>query len=336
MSDQDALDRSGDSPVLPRLATANADFVTPRLAVGGDLSPVFTLARRQLDELVEAGITHIADLRDEWSDEDLVAAWHPEVRYRHHRVMDAGQVIPARWFEELRAWVDDALADPDAKVLVHCHMGVNRAPSAVFGLLLAQGWPVRRALSAIRQVRPVAVIDYAQDALAWHLERTDADARQRGAARRALTMWRRANDIDREQVIRRIRSQEHDGNSWLLLLDREITDEVAEVLAGRAQVIRLPVDDEPEALAQRDEALLWCADTERSGLVGVGLVMGPVAPTDAGVRHLPVLIRAFTPDPMPVPAAEADLRTLSDARTGAAEVRFFPAPSVLLRALDQL
>ncbi len=110
------------------LAVANASFVSDRIAVGGDLSPNFGLARNQLDELVAAGITHIADLREEWSDETLVKTWAPQVHYLHHRVADAGQEIGASWFEELADWVDAALAEPGTKVLVHCHMGVNRAP----------------------------------------------------------------------------------------------------------------------------------------------------------------------------------------------------------------
>ena len=127
---------------------ANASFVTERLAVGGDLSPNFGLAKRQLDELVAAGITHIADLREEWSDETLVKTWEPQLKYLHHRVADAGQEIGGAWFDALADWVDAALAEPGSKVLVHCHMGVNRAPSAVLALMLNRGIGLRPALDA--------------------------------------------------------------------------------------------------------------------------------------------------------------------------------------------
>jgi hypothetical protein len=108
------------------------------------------------------------------------------VRYLQHRVADAGQRIGPDWFEDLAVWVSAALDDPDAKVLVHCHMGVNRAPSAVLALLLSQGVGLRPALDAIRKVRPVAVIDYARSALDWHLARTGADARMRRNAPSAV------------------------------------------------------------------------------------------------------------------------------------------------------
>ena len=264
-------DAGGDRPGWTRLVVANAQFVAPRLAVGGDLSPRFSLARRQLTDLVDAGVTHIVDLRQEWSDEHLVAAWHPDLHYFHHRVDDAGQVIGAQWFEELHDWVRQAWREPGARVLVHCHMGVNRAPSAVFGLLLADGWAVRDALTAIRAARPDAVIDYAQDALDWHLARTAAGPRERGSARRALALWRRANHLDPEQVIRRIRSQESGGSSWLIVIDRTTTEAIAELLTGEPLAIWMAVDQEPDELSQLDEVLIWCEGGGPRGLVGVGL-----------------------------------------------------------------
>src|SRR3954454_16533732 len=51
---------------LPVLTTANASFVTPYLAVGGDLSYDDETALRQSVELiVDGGITHILDVRQE-------------------------------------------------------------------------------------------------------------------------------------------------------------------------------------------------------------------------------------------------------------------------------
>ncbi|MFZ1411298.1 MAG: dual specificity protein phosphatase, partial [Micropruina sp.] len=264
-----AFDDSGDrsSPPTPRLNLANAHFVTGRVAFGGDLSPLFGVAKRQLQEMADAGITHIADLRQEWSDEPLVGVWQPRMRYLHHPVRDAGQVIPGHWFTELNNWVSRALEDPAAKVLVHCHMGVNRAPSAAFALLLAQGWTVKEALTALRAARPVAVIDYASDALAWHLERQEAGPRERGTARRALTVWRQANRLDPGQVIRKIRSQEPGGSTWLLVIDAKTIDELAAIYTGATRAVWLPVDTEPHQLAQLDEVLLWCADP-RAGSPG--------------------------------------------------------------------
>ncbi len=274
---------------------ANAAFVSERLAVGGDLSPNFGLARRQLEELVAAGITHIADLREEWSDETLVKTWAPQVHYLHHRVADAGQAIGGVWFEELADWVDAALTVPGSKVLVHCHMGVNRAPSAVLALLLHGGMGLRPALDAIRTARPVAVIDYARSALDWHLDRTAADARVRRNARRTLDRWRRANHLDAIAVIRAIRDTEHPGNRWFVRLGPGDPDALADVLEPDGNVaVALAVDLDPEVLGQLDEVLFLtggrpcraCAGRRSDAAGGAALVAAPRS------GHRPVPARA--------------------------------------------
>ncbi|MGB7964586.1 MAG: dual specificity protein phosphatase [Propionicimonas sp.] len=292
-------DGSATPAALPELSLANANFVTGRLAFGGDLSPRFVDARAQLDELVAAGITHVADLRDEWSDEELVATWHPELRYLYHPVRDAGQHIPADWFEGLNAWVDEALADPFARVLVHCHMGVNRAPSAAFGLLLAQGARVPEALTAIRAARPVAVIDYADDALSWYLARSKADRNTRSGARRSLKRWRRAHRIDQSAVIRQIRSGEGGGSLWAIRINRASIRELQQLWKpDRVAVLGFEISVVPDELAQRDEVLLWL-DGPGGGVVGAGLVAGPPqpsgAPADGPGLILPVGLASFEP-----------------------------------------
>jgi hypothetical protein len=283
---------------LPALEVANAQFVTPRLAFGGDLAPEFGTARRQLDDLVAAGVTHIVDLRDEWSDESLVTGWAPGIAYLHHRVEDAGQRIPAEWFEGLLEWVEAAWQEPGSKVLVHCHMGVNRAPSAAFALLLAQGWPVRDALAALRRARPVAIIDYAADALDWHLARTGAGRYARAGARRSLTMWRRAHQLDTREVIRRIREVEAEPATWCISLDPSGVTELATVVGGRrTPAVAFGVESQPDSLAMRDRMLLWALGPG-GGIVGSGLVIGPPQPDGRGGAALPVALLAFSDEPL--------------------------------------
>ena len=129
-----------DHPVF-----ANAHVVTDQLLVGGDFDTFDRgRAEEQVRELVERGLTHVLDVRLEWDDTALVAALAPDLHYRHDGIDDAGQRVPAAWFEALTWWAVDALADPDAVLLVHCHMGVNRGPSAAFAILLsARLGPVR-------------------------------------------------------------------------------------------------------------------------------------------------------------------------------------------------
>ncbi len=188
---------------------ANADFVTEQLVVGGDLDYWNdSLGYLQLAELVEAGITHIVDARVEASSELFVAEFAPEVTYQHHGMDDAGQQVPGEWFDFGVDFALEAMADPDAVVLTHCHMGINRGPSLGYAVLLGLGWDPVAALDAIRSARPIAAIGYAEDALAWHHGRTGASVATRRHDRRRLAQWRRDNDIDVETIIRRLRDTE--------------------------------------------------------------------------------------------------------------------------------
>ena len=190
------------------LTAANAHFVTDRLAVGGDLDLYDAeLVVSQVLELRAAGITHVLDVRQEW-DDAMIWADVPGVVYRWDGIDDAGQRIPGSWFDGITAWALEALRDPDAKLLTHCHMGVNRGPSAGYAVLLALGWDPIAALDAIRRARPIAYVAYAEDALSWHHERTGADAPTRERDLGAVRSWREQNSLDLLGVIRRIRRHE--------------------------------------------------------------------------------------------------------------------------------
>jgi len=198
---------------LPLAKLANLHFVTSQLAVGGDLSSDDQgLSRLQLAEICELGITHVVDTRMEWSDEDAVAQAAPQVRYLHHGMDDAGQQVPHEWFEEAVAWVEAAYEqDPDAIVLTHCHMGINRGPSLGFAVLLAQGWDPVEAIAAIRAARPQANVWYAADALDWHHARTGTDADTAAKQRAALEEWREQNQLDVVRLVRERREAEQQG-----------------------------------------------------------------------------------------------------------------------------
>lgn len=276
----------GQKASLPRFGLANANFVTDRLAVGGDLSPNFVTAQDQLTELVKNGITHLVDLRSEWSDQYLVQQWAPGMQYLHHPVDDAGQRIPAQWFAELVDWVRPVLAGRRNRIYVHCHMGVNRAPSAVFAILLSQGMDLRIALDRIRAARPVAVIDYARDALEWHLAATGADARSRRNARRRLARWRGSNRIDQFAVIRAIRDTQTPPNRWILRLDAEQAREISQLVGATSDTaIEVEVSGQVAALSQFDEVILA---TDRV-LIGRSMVIGPVT-NEANSHFLPLFI----------------------------------------------
>lgn len=179
---------------------ANADFITDYLAVGGDLDNHLELAARQAAELVDiAGITHILDVRLE-AEEELWAHF-AEVKYRWDGIDDAGQRVPPKWFERVTSWADRAI-DDGGRVYAHCHMGINRGPSAGYAILLRRGWDPVDAIDAIRSARPQAFVAYAESALDWHFDRVGTSLVDQRTARAGLVAWRRSHPMDVSRAIR--------------------------------------------------------------------------------------------------------------------------------------
>ncbi len=187
---------------------ANFDFITPRLATGGDLPYDDEAALEALEQWQQLGITHVIDNRLEWSDENFVADFAPDIRYLHNPVDDDGQRMPDRWFDMGTEFATAALAVPGNKVLVHCHMGINRGPSLAYAILLAAGWDAIGAMDAVRTARPIAGLGYAEDALDWHHRRNQTPITRRRRDLVRLETWRAANRIDVVRIIRRIRAAE--------------------------------------------------------------------------------------------------------------------------------
>ena len=132
-----------------------------RIVVSGDLHQDPLAALEQLREWQAFGITHILDVRGEYSDRAFVAEHAPEVGYIECGTHDDGAFgvhQDGSWFDAALAGLGDILSDPDAVVLVHCHMGVNRAPSMALRLLLEQGASLEPALDAIRAAWDMRVL----------------------------------------------------------------------------------------------------------------------------------------------------------------------------------
>jgi dual specificity phosphatase 3 len=201
-------DVSTEAEQEERAQLLNLDFVTDRLATGGDLPEDTDAALAVIDQWRQLGITHVVDTRFERTDEDFVAQHAPEIHYMHLGVDDAGQRMPNRWFDQGTTFVAGALAQPDAKVLVHCHMGINRGPSLTYAALLDAGWDPIDAITVIRAARPIAAVGYAEDALDWHHHRTGTAPATRAADRERLRAWRDANWLDVHRIIRSIRAAE--------------------------------------------------------------------------------------------------------------------------------
>jgi len=179
--------------------------VTDWLYLCGDLPSEHDLALLQLEQWRDEGITAIIDVRQEWSDEKLVADFAPEISYFHLGTHDNGGAQSPSWFEDGLDALHEALRDREAKIVVHCHMGVNRGPSMGFAYLLDQGWQPVDALTAIREARPIAAVAYASDALRAHHDRRFVGEEAAREQRQAIQAWMESNDIDVRTVIRRIR-----------------------------------------------------------------------------------------------------------------------------------
>lgn len=183
----------------------NIDFVTDRIAIGGDLdTDVPEVAVEQLAGLIDSGITHLVDCRREWDDLDFVAERAPQIEYLHNGTDDDGTQQPDWFFDRGVDFARAALEQPDARVLLHCHMGINRGPSLGYAVMIDQGEDPIDAIAAIRAKRPIAAVGYAEDALGWHLRRTGASAAVTKAERDRLRAWLDDNEMDVLRIIRSI------------------------------------------------------------------------------------------------------------------------------------
>jgi len=219
--------------------------VTDRLYVSGDLPNSQDGFDRVLGAWRAIGITHVVDLRGEWNDAVAVAAAAPEINYLHLGTHDDGSAHgqEKEWFSQGVDAITEALADPASRVMVHCHMGVNRAPSMAYAVLLDLGHGIEEGLKAIRNARPIAAIAYARDAIRWRADRRSwSNDEERDAVFRVDT-WLEQNPVDLGWIINKIRVAERhsrrdedltgvDDVDW----DAELADlPTSEILAEAAQ-----------------------------------------------------------------------------------------------------
>tara|TARA_B100000029_G_scaffold516281_1_gene628374 strand:- start:3684 stop:4289 length:606 start_codon:yes stop_codon:yes gene_type:complete len=184
--------------------------VTPNLVLSGDLHHDEDKAIIQIEEWRSMGITHVIDCRNEWSDKELVATNAPEITYYEHGTHDSGGDQEQEWYETGWYYYTQALLDnPDAKVLVHCHMGVNRAPSLTFFLLVMAGHGASRSLRMIRNARPIAACYYAESAWKAYSKMMSSSRDETDMGIWDIEAFFLENEIDLTDVIHKIRLVEH-------------------------------------------------------------------------------------------------------------------------------
>lgn len=133
--------------------TSASDFVGFRITVCG-------LA--ELEAHSAKGVTHVLSILDPaFPDPDAFGAFgeHERLDLRFHDIVDPtpGQRPPEREdVEALLRFGRDLQREPEAHLLVHCHMGISRSTAAMT-LILAQARPDRpasEALAEVRRIRP--------------------------------------------------------------------------------------------------------------------------------------------------------------------------------------
>ena len=130
------------------LASSAPTEIIPRLYVS-DLA-----AAENPNVLRQLGITHI------------VSAMHGNVAYPSNfppqccmqvQLADSPFAELAAHLPHATAFIQSALQDPRARVLVHCVQGVSRSPSIVCAYLIrAYGWTPAQAVQYVKSKRPTA------------------------------------------------------------------------------------------------------------------------------------------------------------------------------------
>jgi len=127
-------------------------WITERVALGGGIWNA-----RNMEELAQAGVTHVLNMQLEFDDRPLAephgirVLWNPT----------DDDFLP-KSAELLKRGVDfalEALSDPTSRVYIHCAAGVHRAPMMTLAVLCVMEWELGAAMAQIEARRPV--VDFA-------------------------------------------------------------------------------------------------------------------------------------------------------------------------------
>ena len=180
------------------------------------------IAAEQVQDIIDQDIDLVIDVRAEATDQVIWKAVHMEYKWlptedhpEHH--------IPDELFEmalhHTRLHVDNF-----GKVLIHCHMGINRAPSVAFAVLLDQGMDPIKAYNLIREKRPTAFIAYAMDALRYDLRVNDREhplITEAGLERHIKASWTKEQVASAQHAIRSGHERDYDERVLLAYRQRD-------------------------------------------------------------------------------------------------------------------
>jgi protein-tyrosine phosphatase len=123
-------------------------WIMDRIAVGGGIENAENMA-----EVARAGITHIINMQIEFDDTELARAHG--IKVLNNGVYNDFEPKPPEMFQRGVEFGTAALRKQNTKLLIHCTLGMHRAPTMTLALLCALGWPLHVARQLIERCRPV-------------------------------------------------------------------------------------------------------------------------------------------------------------------------------------
>jgi predicted protein tyrosine phosphatase len=110
-----------------------------------------------MEELAQAGVTHVLNMQIEFDDTALAEPYG--IRVLWNPTDDDFLLKPSALLKRGVDFALDALRDPQARLYIHCAAGVHRAPMMTLGVLCALEWEMEAAMALIETRRPV--VDFA-------------------------------------------------------------------------------------------------------------------------------------------------------------------------------
>jgi len=127
-------------------------WVTERIGLGGGI-----WTSRNMEDLAQAGVTHVINMQLEFDDRPLAAAYGVQVLW--NPIDDDFLPKPPEIFRRGVDFALQALEDPRTKLYVHCAAGVHRAPMMTLAILCALEYEIEAAIDLVQTKRPV--VDFA-------------------------------------------------------------------------------------------------------------------------------------------------------------------------------
>ncbi|HKB97413.1 MAG TPA: dual specificity protein phosphatase [Terriglobales bacterium] len=124
-------------------------WVTERVALGGGIWNT-----RNMEELAQAGVTHVLNMQIEFDDSPLAEPYGIHVLW--NPTDDDFLPKPPELLSRGVEFALEALRDPGARLYIHCAAGVHRAPMMTLAVLCAMEWEIEEARALIETRRPVA------------------------------------------------------------------------------------------------------------------------------------------------------------------------------------